>query len=179
MTKWELMRVARQSKRIQPTPPSWGKMQKKLRFRKHPKILKNTMRTVIKGSFGIISEIARRLDVKPAVVERCLAQEGWEDLMGALEVERGLIKDVSLRRLLNTVLFSSDEGSAAKAAMWFLEKLDPDYRKVSKVQVEGGDKPIQHQSVVVNIPAEALNRPLDVREAILGSIESLEEKDAG
>ena len=125
----------------------------------------------IVGTSGIWSVLAKRLKCAIYSIQKQMSQEGWEYVREAFEQERAQSLGKCINNVFDIADHSIDVSSRLKANKFLLEKLHPDYKPESKVIVEGGKNPIQHQHVVFQVPAAILNRPVVDQMTVLEALE--------
>lgn len=152
--------------------PKPRKLRKPLRpFKRKDSVLKQ-----IPGCKGIWSELAARLGCAVSTVQRALTLPGWECVREAFDQEKVAALDTCIMNVYQIADYSTDTPSALNANKFLLEKLHPKFHPTAKIIHEGGDKPIQHQHVTFQIPADILNRSVEDRMEVLNMIE-LKEKE--
>lgn len=146
----------------------------KLRRRKRPHRCRGYMLDAIRGSKGIWSVVAKKLGCTISAVQRSLSQPGWELVLDAFQQEKLRASGMVEKRLFDIALHSVDDNASIRAAMIILPVMNPEYRPSSKVVVEGGDKPIQHQHVHVVVTSDVLGLPPEQRLQVLEAAEQQE-----
>ena len=146
----------------------------KPRKRTRPHRHRTVVLHAIKGCRGLWGELARRLDCSLLTIQAALRQPGWESVLQTFEEERLKALDGCADNVFNIAEWDEDSSVRLKANTFILEKMHPDFKPTSTVKVEGGDKPIQVQHVVLQIPEEILDQPLDTRIKVLEMAEAKE-----
>jgi len=150
----------------------------KLRKRVHPFQRKNSVLKAIEGCRGIWSELADRLGCGIYIIQRTLRQEGWESVLEAFEQEKLMVGDKCVKRMIDIALYSTSDNASLEACSRVAPVFNPDFQPASKVVVEGGNKPIQHQHqhqmVVFQIPAEIMQKSIEDRMNVLEAVEAKE-----
>ncbi len=170
----ENMKLARDKKRIlkrmvvgtEPPKPV-------LRKRTRPHRRKTTVLNAIPGTKGILTNLAANLGCTPGAIETSLNLPGWENVLQTFKEEKAKALGKCVDGLFNQAFYSPDENIRLKARTWLLEKLDIGFQ--NSIKVEGGKNPLKIQHVVLQIPAEVLNQPIDVKAKVL---DMLKEKEA-
>ena len=149
-----------------------------LRKRQRPHRRKAVVLAAIPGTKGIWAMLAKKLDCSTNSIQRSLSQEGWEHVLEAFEQERVSALGGCVNNVFKIAAASLDVGAMLRANTFILEKLHPDFAPTSKLVVEGGKNPIQHnhRAVVIEIPAEAMGLPVEDRMKILEAVESKEKE---
>ena len=164
-------RVVQHAKRaLAPSPPKTPKP----RRRKRPHRLKRPVLLAIPGCRGIWSVLANRLDCSIGAIQKSLSQPGWELVREAFEQEKLRALGQCVQNVFAIADYGLEVGARLSANKFILEKMHPDFKPESKLVVEGGDKPINVQHVVFQIPAEVMERPVEDRMEILKRVEAQE-----
>ena len=121
----------------------------RLRRRTRPYRRKTSVLAAIPGTYGIWSELAHRLGCSLNAVQQSLYQEGWEGVLEAFQQERLRLGDQCLLNLIRLAKYSLNEPVRYQANCRLAEYVLPGFKPSSRVVVEGGDKPIQHQHQVL------------------------------
>ena len=134
--------VARNYKRFQlaAAPPK-----PKLRKRVRPFKRKNSVLAAIEGCYGFWTTLAERMGVTTYTMQRVLHQPGWESVLEAFQEEKLKLGEVCGKNIISLALNSTSHEVQFKASAYLAERRIPDFHPVSKVVVEGGANPIQHQ----------------------------------
>ena len=141
------------------------------------RITKRMMRKAIRGSLGNKTEIARRLHVRHANVCSILKRERWDNIRAVYQAELEFVADAAENTVYGLMMQRKDTATAGRLATWVLTRArhkDRNLMDVSKMILEGGDKPVR----IDQMPIETLDLPLDVRKAILLAVEAkIKEKE--
>ena len=130
------------------------------------KVSKKKFVRALKGTGGLVSEIARRLGVGMAVVYDILKRPGWETEQQAYKQEEDRMIDVGVRVIYDGMR-DPDPAVRTSNARWFLSRKARHLGYGEKVAIEGGDRPI----AIAAVPVESLDLPLEVRRQILEAVE--------
>jgi hypothetical protein len=144
----------------------------KLRKRVKAYMRQTTVLNAIDGSGGCLTVVAKRLNTTAGMVNNILKKPGWEMVANRFADEREMRTWKCEDNVFSIANYSTDDNVRLRANQFILEKMHPDYKPVNKLTIEGGDKPIQHQHILIQLPAEILNAPLENR------IQALEYIDA-
>lgn len=126
------------------------------------------------GSCGIIKAIADKLGVGQNSVRHHLARPDWEDVrtLHKDEVENGV--DIAHMTVLDAITQRQDIGVASLNARWLLsKKRASEFGDQSTVKVEGGDKPIKHAHVILDVGT--LDIPVEQKRILLEALNRQEE----
>lgn len=140
---------------------------RKLRRRRRPVQYRCSVMNAIPGCRGIISVLAQRLRTTAGTLRKVLDRDGWELIREAFLEESVTAKEGLVKNVFDIADFGLDIGARLKANTWLLEKLHPDFRPQTKVLIEGGVNPIQHEHRLLQIPAEVLQLSIADRMKVL------------
>lgn len=142
-------------------------------------ITKQRMIKAIEGSGGICKRIALALGVSTTTVKNKLAREDWEDVRLIYEAERDAVNDVAEQTVIELMEQRIDFTAAGLNARWWLDRKGTHrgFGEKTKVQVEGGDKPIQVRAEV-EYRIEDLDLPISVKKIVLAAIKAKNEENA-
>lgn len=150
-----------------------NKPRKKKKRKRNPPVSKRKFRHALKGTAGILKEIAAKLDTNPRQVRRYLIRPGWEDIRREWEDEKDRVLELAEDTISEMILQREDPKIAADTAKWFLERKGKHKGFGDKIQIEGGDTPIRHEvGVVVLDESHIAGMSLEDRKALLHKIES-------
>lgn len=150
---------------------------KKKKRKRNPPVSKRKFRHALKGTSGVLKEIAARLDTNPRQVRRYLLRPGWEDIRREWEEEKDRVLELAEDTVSEMILQRDDPKIAADTAKWFLERKGKHKGFGDKIQIEGGDKPIRHEVGVVVLDEKHLaEMSLEERKELLHKIESGDEE---
>ena len=147
------------------------------RMRKHPRYKKTQVLQAIKGSYGVKKTVCERLKCCRLTFDKLLSRVGWEPVAMAWAEEREKLADIAQKGVVEAIKQSLDMGTKARTALKVLEHMDPRFAPpAQKVEIQGGEVPIKHAHVHVQIPIEALESAPEVKRAILEQTEPKEEE---
>lgn len=130
-----------------------------------PKVTKRRLRRAIEGTFGVKSQIARRLGVTSGCLYGKLKK--WPDMAALVAEESKRLVDVAEGRLETLVRQDDNLGVSLRAAMFIMDCYG-DKSPSQTLKLEGGRTPIQLQAAIsAGIPATALELPVDVKKRLL------------
>jgi len=150
----------------------------KLRKRTSSFRKKNVVLAAIARTRGYWTELAEEFPCGINTIYSQLHQPGWEDVLERFRQQKEVAVGRIRKRFFDIAEFSVDANASRLAAQEILQKLDPDFQSNNKVTIEGGPNPIKVQHVVLNIPAEILQYPVETRMAVLKYMEQ-KEKEMG
>ncbi len=143
-----------------PRPP-------KLRKRKRPHQSRSRIRNAIEGSDGNWAVLAQRLDCAVSTIQRVLQRPEYELLLQAFQDERLKAVERCKQNIFDIANHCPVPADRLRANAFLVKHLDKHFHQSSRVTVEGGDRPIQHQHAVVQIPADVLDLPVEARLKVL------------
>ena len=152
-----------------PKPP-------KLRRRLRPHQSRTKLRNAIDESHGNWAVLANLLDCCVSTVQRALERPEYELLLQAFNDERMKSLERCVQNVYDIAHFSLDVQARLKANTFLLQQLHADFQRSSKVTIEGGDKPVQVQQTVLQIPAEVLDLPIDAQLKMLEAADAREKE---
>ncbi len=143
------------------------------RRRRPYKLTRNKLLKAIRGSGGILSEIARRCGVHTSTVTDALRRKGWEavealrlaELESTADLAEAVIIETFERREANPAL-------ASQNARWFLSRKarDRGYGDARAIGTERSDTPAGAGTPPELVPIECLS--LETRRKILEELEA-------
>jgi len=150
---------------------------KKRKITRAPSPTKSQLLRAIKGSGGIVLNIAERGGWSRGMVYDYLKGDKWPEVREAFLQEREKVGDLAENTIQTVINQRLDLGEAARTARWYLERRCPDrgYKDKKELTLEGGKRPLHIQNETL-IPLESLNLPLEVRKQILEAMEAQEEE---
>lgn len=146
------------------------------RKRVRPHRRKTTVLRLIKGTRGFWTELARRCECSLPTIQKMLHQPGWELVLEAFREEKIISRDRVTAQLYNLALHSGADQIRLQASQFIVERTNPDFQKQSKVTLEGGDKPIQHEHkhAVIHLPPEMITASPDDKIKLLEMLDEVE-----
>lgn len=134
---------------------------------------KRMVRKAILDCYGNRKVLTERLGCAYSTVRDMLNRVGWEDVRELFDEETERLKDLAEDAIVKSMQSTTDIRTATWNARWLLERKGKDrgYGKEETINVQGGDRPVQHQHHVL---LETLDLPLDVRRTVLAALESKE-----
>lgn len=149
--------------RFDPTGLTWTQSRPK-----GPWVTRETLEKAIHGSFGVVTRIAKKLDVTPHTVYQHLKKKGNEDLLELFKHEAEGFVDRAEQTVMDSMENGLDTRTAFNAARFVLDR---------KGKERGWTKPDPAAKQPINVTANFVDLskvalPLDMRMSLLAKIEA-------
>jgi hypothetical protein len=143
-----------------PKPP-------KLRKRKRPHQSRTKVARAIEHSHGNWTVLAEKLDCSVSTIRKFLERSENELLLQAFQDQRVASLERCVQNLFDIANYAPVTADRLRANAFLLQKLHDDFQRVNRVAIEGGNKPVQIQSAVLQVPAEVLQLPIEAQLKVL------------
>jgi hypothetical protein len=129
------------------------------------------------GTYGNKTLICEKLGITQGSLYRILNREGWENVREAYEAEKVRLNDFHEKNVTDIATQNFDIPSKLRASLAYLQAKHPEWKQKHTVEVGGNGTPIKVQSINVSIPIQALSSSIEVRRAVLETIEEAEKRN--